>query len=163
MTLSVDDVHEAAQRLRGVARRTPLLSDVAFDARAGCRTVGKAEMFQIGGAFKFRGAYNRLRCLSRSQRKARVVAASSGNHAQALAIAARLCDTTAIAFTPHDAPPGKAGSSATSRCLNADLRPLYRRPRSARREHGRRDWTYGSEWLRRSAASSLGQALLRSS
>jgi Pyridoxal-phosphate dependent enzyme len=150
--LSVDDVHEAAKRLRGVARRTPVLNDAALDAMAGCSIVAKAEMLQIGGAFKFRGEYNRLRSLSDAERRAGVVPASSGNHAQALAaLAARLFDTTAIVFMPHDAPTARRAAAQRHGAQGTDFRSLYRRSGPARRGGGRRDWTHGREWIRGSS------------
>ena len=101
------DLEAAAYRLRGVAHRTPLVTCAALDQVVGGQVLIKAENFQRVGAFKFRGAFNRVSSLSREQRTRGVVASSSGNHAQALALAARLCDTTATILIPDDAPDSK--------------------------------------------------------
>lgn len=101
------DLEAAAYRLRGVAHRTPLVTCAALDQVVGGQVLIKAENFQRVGAFKFRGAFNRVSSLSREQRTRGVVASSSGNHAQALALAARLCDTTATILIPDDAPNSK--------------------------------------------------------
>ncbi|HET8546396.1 MAG TPA: pyridoxal-phosphate dependent enzyme, partial [Bryobacteraceae bacterium] len=82
------DVRDAAERIRGIARRTPILTSRLFDAEAGVATFFKCEMFQRGGAFKIRGAANFLRQIPARDLKRGVVAFSSGNHAQAVAIAA---------------------------------------------------------------------------
>ena len=84
------DVESAAQRLEGVAHRTPVMTSRTFDARTGSRAFFKCENFQRMGAFKFRGAFNALSCFDARQRQAGVVAFSSGNHAQAIALSARL-------------------------------------------------------------------------
>ena len=101
------DIEAAAYRLRGVAHRTPLVTCAALDQRVGAQVFIKAENFQRVGAFKFRGAFNRVSTLSRKQQTGGVVASSSGNHAQALALAARLCYTTATILMPEDAPNSK--------------------------------------------------------
>src|SRR3712207_2385239 len=88
--ISVDDVRAAAERLRGVAHRTPVLTSRTLDERTGATVFLKAETFQRVGAFKFRGAYNAVAGLPAKVRAGGVVTASSGNHAQALALAARL-------------------------------------------------------------------------
>ena len=84
------DVEAAARRLEGVAHRTPVATSSTFDALAGCEAYFKCENFQRMGAFKFRGAYNALSQLAPEQRRRGVVAFSSGNHAQAVALAGRL-------------------------------------------------------------------------
>ena len=97
------DVDAAAQRLEGVAHRTPVFTSRTLDERVGASVYLKAESFQRGGAFKFRGAYNAV-----SQSEADGVAAfSSGNHAQAVALAARLTGRRAVILMPLDAPPAK--------------------------------------------------------
>jgi threonine dehydratase len=108
MRVSIDDVSEAAQRLDGVAVRTPLFSSPALDARLQGRVLIKAETFQRVGAFKFRGAYNRLSRLSEDERTRGVVAFSSGNHAQGVAMAARALGMPALIVMPADAPRVKA-------------------------------------------------------
>ena len=101
------DIEAAAYRLRGVAHRTPLVTCAALDQIVGGEVFIKAENFQRVGAFKFRGAFNRVSTLSRAQQTRGVVASSSGNHAQALALAARLCDSKATILMPEDAPNSK--------------------------------------------------------
>jgi len=98
------DVQAAAERLHGVALRTPVLSAPALDARVGAQIFFKAENLQRVGAFKFRGAYNALSRLSPEQHQRGVLAFSSGNHAQAVALSARLLDMPAVIVMPRDAP-----------------------------------------------------------
>jgi threonine dehydratase len=104
---TLDDVRLAARRLYGVAHRTPVLTSDTLDARLGAEVFLKAEGLQRGGAFKFRGAYNAISSLGAPVLARGVCAGSSGNHAQAVALAARLCGTTATILMPHDAPAGK--------------------------------------------------------
>ena len=99
-----DDVVAAAERLRGVVTRTPLLTNAALDAATGARIYLKPECLQRTGSFKFRGAYNRLSAIPAAQRGAGVVAYSSGNHAQGVALAARLLGMPAAIVMPMDAP-----------------------------------------------------------
>ena len=101
------DVEAAAGRLEGVAHRTPVLTSRTLDDRIGCRAFLKAENFQRGGAFKFRGAYNKVASLPAGERAAGVVAYSSGNHAQAVALAADLHGVRATILMPADAPASK--------------------------------------------------------
>jgi threonine dehydratase len=105
--IELADVQAAAQRLHGVAHRTPVLTSRTLDGLAGASVHVKAECFQRGGAFKFRGAYNKIASLSEEERAHGVLAYSSGNHAQAVAIAARLLGTTATIVMPEDAPDAK--------------------------------------------------------
>ncbi len=97
-------VEAAAERLRGIAVRTPLLNSAALDAEVGGRILLKAETLQRTGSFKFRGAYNKLSQLEASARKGGVVAYSSGNHAQGVAQAAQLLGIPAVIVMPADAP-----------------------------------------------------------
>src|ERR1700679_76152 len=99
-----DDVVAAAARLRGVAHRTPAITSATLDERTGATAYLKAENLQRMGAFKFRGAYNRLAQLDERQREGGVVAFSSGNHAQGVALAARLLGLPALIVMPADAP-----------------------------------------------------------
>jgi len=108
---SFDDVARAAERLRGVAHRTPVITSRTLDERTGARVVLKAENFQRMGAFKFRGAYNRLAQLDERQRRDGVVAFSSGNHAQGVALAARLLGIPAAIVMPSDAPAAKLAAT----------------------------------------------------
>jgi threonine dehydratase len=98
------DVDDAAACLRYVAVETPLLSNDALDEAAGGRVLVKAECLQRTGSFKIRGAYNRLSRLSEAERKVGVVAFSSGNHAQGVALAARMLAVPAVIVMPSDAP-----------------------------------------------------------
>ncbi len=98
------DVQAAASRIRGEAVRTPLLRSDALDAATGGRIFVKPECLQRTGSFKFRGAYNRLSAMSATERAGGVVAFSSGNHAQGVALAARLLGIRAAIVMPADAP-----------------------------------------------------------
>jgi threonine dehydratase len=111
LPITPDDVAAAARRLSGVAHRTPVFTSQELDARTGAELFLKAEQLQRGGAFKFRGAYNAVSALSERERSRGVVAASSGNHAQALTIAAGLAGTTATIFMPRDAPASKRAAT----------------------------------------------------
>jgi threonine dehydratase len=98
------DVQAAAQRLQGQAHHTPVLSSRSMDELTGAQLFFKCENLQRVGAFKFRGAYNALSRLSAEQRRCGVVAFSSGNHAQAVALAARMLGMPATIVMPQDAP-----------------------------------------------------------
>ncbi|MGD1066333.1 MAG: pyridoxal-phosphate dependent enzyme, partial [Vulcanimicrobiaceae bacterium] len=95
LAVEFDDVRAAGQRLRGVASRTPVITARTLDDRFGGRAFLKAESLQRIGAFKFRGAYNTIAQFDEAQRAAGVVAFSSGNHAQGVALAAKLLDVPA--------------------------------------------------------------------
>src|SRR5436853_6954365 len=101
------DVDKAAQKLAGVAIRTPLVNSPVLDARLGARVFLKAETLQRTGSFKFRGAYNKLSSIPQGARAGGVVAFSSGNHAQGVADAARLLRMPAVIVMPSDAPRAK--------------------------------------------------------
>ncbi len=105
------DVEAAASRLEGVAHRTPVATSRQFDALAGCTAFFKCENLQRMGAFKFRGAYNALSRLDPAQRAAGVVAFSSGNHAQAVALAGSLLGIPATIVMPADAPAVKVAAT----------------------------------------------------
>ena len=107
VSLSLDDVRAAAERLSGIAHRTPVLTSRTLDERTGSTAFLKAECLQRGGAFKFRGAYNMISSLGPEERERGVVAYSSGNHAQAVSLAARLLGTSATILMPADTPPAK--------------------------------------------------------
>jgi threonine dehydratase len=102
--VSASDVRRAAERISGVAVRTPLLRSDALDAVTGGRVWLKPECLQRTGSFKFRGAYNRLSALKPGEAPGGVVAYSSGNHAQGVACAARLLGMPALIVMPADAP-----------------------------------------------------------
>jgi threonine dehydratase len=106
------DVTAAAGRLRGVAARTPVLTSRLVDQACGAEVFVKAECFQRTGSFKFRGAFNRVSTLSDEERRRGVAAASSGNHAQALARAAQLFGCTAVVLMPRTAPSAKLAAAA---------------------------------------------------
>jgi threonine dehydratase len=106
-----DDVRAAAQRLQGHAHRTPVLRSATLDQRLGAQVFFKCENFQRMGAFKFRGAFNALSRLTPEQRRAGVVAYSSGNHAQAVALSAQLLGVSATIVMPHDASPAKLAAT----------------------------------------------------
>ncbi len=103
-TITFSDVQSAAERLAGQAHRTPVVTSRTFDQIAGCSVFFKCENLQRGGAFKFRGAYNALSQLTPEQRQRGVVAFSSGNHAQGLALAAKVLSIPATVVMPSDAP-----------------------------------------------------------
>jgi threonine dehydratase len=102
--LQFSDIQKAAACLQGVAHRTPVLTSRALDRQLGLQVFMKAENLQRTGAFKFRGAYNAVHALTDAERARGVVAFSSGNHAQALALAARMHGCTATLLMPQDAP-----------------------------------------------------------
>jgi len=105
------DVEAAAARLQGQSHRTPVLTSHTVDATLGASVFFKCENFQRMGAFKFRGAFNALSRLTASERGRGVVAFSSGNHAQAIALAARIQSVTATIVMPADAPASKIAAT----------------------------------------------------
>ncbi len=128
--LQFTDIERAAARIKGVAHRTPVLTSRTLDARLGAQVFMKAENLQRMGAFKFRGGYNAVNALTDAQRANGVVAFSSGNHAQAVALAAQLHGCRATIVMPHDAPALKL---AATRGYGADvvLYDRYTEDRSA--------------------------------
>ena len=102
--LQYSDVEQAAARIAGAAHRTPVLTSTTFDARTNAQVYFKCENYQRMGAFKFRGAYNAIARFSDAQRAAGVLTFSSGNHAQAIALSARLAGIRATIIMPQDAP-----------------------------------------------------------
>ncbi len=124
------DVEEAARALQGIAVRTPLLENPDMNACMAGRLLIKAEPFQRTGSFKIRGAYNRIRQLDAADRRRGVVAYSSGNHAQAVACAARMVGTSALIVMPSDAPENKV---ARTRALGAEI-VTYDRATQSREE-----------------------------
>ena len=107
-------VVEAARRIRGIAQRTPVMTSRSFDREAGVHALFKCENFQLGGAFKIRGAANFLLSLTEGELRRGVVAYSSGNHAQAVAIAAARAGAKATLVMPHDAPKSKVEATAAT-------------------------------------------------
>ena len=129
-----EDVIAAARRIDGIAHRTPVMTSRTIDADWGASVFFKCENLQRMGAFKFRGAYNALARFDARQRQAGVVAFSSGNHAQAVALAARLLGMPAVIVMPHDAPSAKV---AATRGYGAEV-VIYDRYREDREAIGRR-------------------------
>src|SRR5258706_11381502 len=111
LPISFADVEAAAQRLQGVAHRTPTLTSSAADAQMGAQLFFKCENLQRMGAFKFRGAFNACAQFTPAQRTRGVVSFSSGNHAQAIALAARLLQMPAVIVMPADASPLKVAAT----------------------------------------------------
>ncbi len=133
-TVTLDDVKAAAARIAGHVHRTPVLTSTTADALAGAKLFFKAETFQRVGAFKARGAFSRLTLLSEVERTRGVVAFSSGNHAQAVALAARDLGVPATIVMPDDAPALKL---AATRGYGAEV-VLYDRRREDREAIARR-------------------------
>lgn len=112
MPVTFQDVRDAAARLAGVAHRTPVLRSRTLDRLVGAEVHVKCENHQRAGAFKFRGAYNAVSRLPAERLAKGVAAYSSGNHAQAVALAARELGTTAVIVMPEDAPRSKREATA---------------------------------------------------
>jgi len=106
-----DDVSAAAMRIKGHAHRTPVISSRTLNEELGAEVFFKCENLQRMGAFKFRGAFNALSKFGDQQRRAGVVAFSSGNHAQAIALSAKLLGMPATIVMPHDAPASKVAAT----------------------------------------------------
>jgi len=106
-----DDVVQAAERIAGAAHRTPVMTSRTVNEEFGAEVFFKCENMQRMGAFKFRGGYNALAKFSPEQRRAGVVAFSSGNHAQAIALSARLLEIPATIIMPEDAPAAKVAAT----------------------------------------------------
>jgi threonine dehydratase len=134
LAISFDDIERAQKRLAGVAHRTPVLTSKTADERTGARLFFKCENFQRTGAFKFRGAFNAISQFTPAQRANGVVAFSSGNHAQAIALSARLLGVKAVIVMPTDAPAIKL---AATRGYGAEV-VLYDRWAEDREAIGRR-------------------------
>lgn len=128
-----EDVVAASERIAGVAHRTPVLTSTTANAELGAEIFFKCENYQRMGAFKFRGGYNALSKFTPEQRKAGVVAFSSGNHAQAIALSARLLGIPATIVMPHDAPAAKV---AATRGYGAQV-VIYDRYKEDREQIGR--------------------------
>src|SRR6202162_3167770 len=128
------DVESAARQIAGVAHRTPVATSRSVNARTGANIFFKCENMQRAGAFKFRGAYNALSRLSPDERRRGVVAFSSGNHAQAIALAGQVLDIPRVIVMPSDAPAVKR--TATEGYGGEVI--LYDRHTQDREEIGRR-------------------------
>ena len=130
LLVSYADVAAASQRLVGHAHLTPVLTSRQVDERTGCRVFFKCENLQRIGAFKFRGAFNAISQLTAEQKQRGVLAYSSGNHAQAVALAAKLVGSSALIVMPMDAPPVKV---AATRAYGAEV-VLYDKHTTVREE-----------------------------
>jgi threonine dehydratase len=111
LAISAADVEGAAARLQGHAHRTPVLRSRTADERTGAQVFFKCENFQRMGAFKFRGAFNALAQFTPEQRRGGVIAFSSGNHAQAIALSARLLGMPSVIVMPQDSPAAKLAAT----------------------------------------------------
>lgn len=111
MTVTWEDVKAASKRIEGVAHRTPVLTSTTLDEQTNAQIFFKAENLQRMGAFKFRGAYNAISQFTPEQIERGVIAFSSGNHAQAIALAAKLLGAKATIVMPQDAPPNKLAAT----------------------------------------------------
>ena len=132
--MNIDMIRAAATRIEGHARRTPLLSSPFLDAIAGRRVWIKPECLQHTGSFKFRGGYSALSALAPDVRAKGVIAFSSGNHAQGVALAAAMHGTSSVIVMPSDAPQLKIENT---RALGAEV-VLYDRATESRDEIGDR-------------------------
>ena len=132
--LTLDFIQQAAERVRPFVHRTPVITSRMFDEAAGRRVFFKCENFQRAGAFKMRGATNKIQSLSQDERARGVVAFSSGNHAQAVALAARDASVRAVIVMPTDAPRTKL---AATKGYGAEV-VTYDRQREDREEVARR-------------------------
>jgi threonine dehydratase len=124
LQVTYDDVAAAAGRLKGIAHRTPVATSSQADAIAGAKVFFKCENLQRVGAFKFRGAYNAISLIAADKKSAGVVTHSSGNHAQAIALAAKLAGIPAVIVMPADAPAAKL---AATRGYGAEVVPYDRK------------------------------------
>ena len=131
---TMDDVESAARQIAGIAHRTPVVSSRTIDARTGAQLFFKCENLQRAGAFKFRGAYNALSRLSADERRRGVVTFSSGNHAQAIALAGQVLDIPRVIVMPSDAP---AVKRIATEGYGGEI-VLYDRDREDREAIGRR-------------------------
>jgi threonine dehydratase len=129
-----EDIVSAARQIAGVAHRTPVVTSRTVEARIGARVFFKCENLQRAGAFKFRGAYNALSRLSADERRRGVLAFSSGNHAQAVALAGQILDIPRVIVMPSDAPSVKR---AATKAYGAEIVP-YDRDKDDREAIGRR-------------------------
>jgi threo-3-hydroxy-L-aspartate ammonia-lyase len=111
LAISFADIEAAARRIEGHAHRTPVFTSRSADERCGAQVFFKCENFQRMGAFKFRGAFNALAQFSPAQRQRGVIAFSSGNHAQAIALSARLLGMPSVIVMPQDAPAAKVAAT----------------------------------------------------
>ncbi len=116
--LTLEKIKEAAARIDGHIHRTPVITSRSFNERAGCEVFFKCENLQRAGAFKIRGATNRILSLTPEEKRRGVAAFSSGNHAQAVALASREAGVSAVIAMPDDAPKAKV---AATRAYGAEI------------------------------------------
>src|SRR2546423_10130254 len=131
--LTFELIKEAAARINGRVHRTPVMTSLAFNELAGCEVFFKCENLQRAGAFKARGATNKILSLTEDEKRRGVIAVSSGNHAQAVALASREAGTRAVICLPEDAPKMKV---AATRGYGADIR-FFNRHKDDRDAFGR--------------------------
>src|SRR5437588_284708 len=131
--LNLDFIRQAAERIQGRVHRTPVMTSQSFNQVAGCEVFFKCENLQRAGTFKARGATNKIFSLSADEKKRGVIAVSSGNHAQAVALASREAGIRAVVCIPDDAPKMKV---AATRGYGADIR-VFDRHRDDRDAFGR--------------------------
>jgi threonine dehydratase len=131
--LTIDLIKEAAARIAGRVHRTPVMTSRSFNEAAGCEVFFKCENLQRAGAFKARGATNKILSLTDAEKRRGVIAVSSGNHAQAVALASREAGTRAVICLPDDAPKLKV---AATRGYGADIR-FFNRHKDDRDAFGR--------------------------
>src|SRR5712664_4002067 len=112
--LTIELINEAAARIRGHIHRTPVITSRSFNERAGREVFFKCENLQRAGAFKIRGATNKILSLSDEEKRRGVAAFSSGNHAQAVALASREAGISAVIAMPDDAPQSKVAATRES-------------------------------------------------
>src|SRR6266568_5604319 len=141
LAVSYADVASAAERLAGHAHRTPALTSRTVNERTGAEVFFKCENFQRMGAFKFRGAYNAMSWLAPEERKRGVLAYSSGNHAQAVALAGKLLGVRVTIVMPADAPAVKLEAT---RGYGAEI-VLYDKHKEVREEVAERSEEHTSE------------------
>src|SRR2546430_17423144 len=132
--LTLELIKQAAARIAGRAHRTPVMTSRSFNEVAGCEAFFKCENLQRAGAFKARGATNKILSLTNDEKKRGVLAVSSGNHAQAVALAAREAGVRAVVCIPDDAPKMKV---AGMRSYGADIR-VFDRHKDDRDAFGRK-------------------------
>ncbi len=111
LAISYSDIEAAAKRIQGHAHRTPVMTSTTANQRTGAQLFFKCENHQRMGAFKFRGAFNALAQFTAQQRRGGVIAFSSGNHAQAIALSARLLGMPSVIVMPHDSPAAKLAAT----------------------------------------------------
>src|SRR5262249_24551194 len=131
--LTFELIQQAASRIAGRVHRTPVVTSRSFNEAAGCDVFFKCENLQRAGAFKARGATNKILSLNEDEKRRGVIAVSSGNHAQAVALAAREAEIRAVVCIPDDAPGMKV---AGMRSYGADIR-VFNRQKDARDAFGR--------------------------